>query len=122
MATLKNSWLRASIALMVLLFGVFMVVKAMGGNEKNSTESNPKNIPSVIMVNWEFTPNVSSDPLEPENYIESSTSHCSGTKEVCGIKAPADANGYPVITPGSGLATRIQNKDKTGGDVFLKGT
>lgn len=120
MATLKNNWLRAGVAMIVLLFGAFFIVHAMGNNEQNKTKTTPENT-TLLMTNWEFTPNVSNDPLEPENYSESSTSHCTGTKEICGIKAPADANGFPVITPGSGLATRIQNKDKSGGDVFLKG-
>lgn len=120
MKILKNNWLRASLSAIVLLFGVFFIVQAMGNSEPNHAKATPENN-TLLMTNWVFTPNVSSNPLDPENYEEASTSHCTGTKEVCGIKAPTDANGYPVITPGSDLATRIQNKDASKGDVFLKG-
>ncbi|WP_437918760.1 hypothetical protein [Sphingobacterium sp. LRF_L2] len=87
-----------------------------------SGEDVKENTPKATLAdqNWVFTQAVSSDPMNPENYAEGSTTHCTGVLNLCGIKAPADENGNPIIEPNSPLAQRIQNKDTSQGDVFLR--
>jgi len=112
MKTLKSK-LIAGVSALTLLLGSYFVSDAMAKEKEVKT-------PVVsTSLDWEFSPNVSADPLNPENYNPSSTSHCTGSSQVCGIKAPADAEGRPIIEENSPLAQRIQNKDTSQGDVFL---
>ncbi|WP_293928041.1 hypothetical protein [Sphingobacterium sp. UBA6320] len=113
MKTLKSK-IVAGISALVLLFGAFYIVEAM---DRNDLEV--KNNVTLVSVNWEFTPTTSNDPLNPENYTASSTAHCQGASQLCGIQAPSDENGLPIIEENSPLAQRIQNKDTSQGDVFL---
>jgi hypothetical protein len=70
------------------------------------------------LLEWQY--DGSGDVLAPENYVQIETSPaCEGTASICTIMAPDNGNGAPDISD-TGLQTRITNKDKTGGDVFLK--
>ena len=111
MKSIKINRLISSLAAVLLIFGAFFIVKAMEDKSENQFES-------FEMLDWEFTQNVSSDPLNPENYTEGTTSHCDGSEQLCGIRAPDNGSGDPHISPA--LAQRIQSNDLTNQDVFLK--
>ncbi|MGO3305457.1 MAG: hypothetical protein ACTILG_02130 [Sphingobacterium sp.] len=80
MAPLKNNGLRACIALMVLLFGAFMVVKAMDNKEEKATK--------VANQTWHY---VSGDPKLASSYSSAPVAECGTDNEViCEILAPAN--------------------------------
>jgi len=67
---------------------------------------------------WQY--NGSGSVTDPASYTElPGDPSCGTTGNICAIMAPEDTNnpGEPLID--SGLSTRITNKDKSDGDVFL---
>ncbi len=65
---------------------------------------------------WRY---VSGSETNPNNYVVGNPG-CSGSDNICKILARQDPSnpGHPQISPA--LATRIQNRDVSQGDVFLK--
>lgn len=66
---------------------------------------------------WQYDMGLVTDPA---SYVELPGGPSCGTSgNICAIQAPEDPNnpGEPLID--SGLSSRISNKDKTDGDVFL---
>lgn len=96
MKALQNNWLRAGITLMVLVFGVFFIVKAV---EKKS-EPTPQ--AEVLNTHWfEFMGGSSDDPTDESQYRlldpNEPLPNCPTGSEVCVINAPLGANDEPII-------------------------
>ncbi|AIM35488.1 hypothetical protein KO02_01540 [Sphingobacterium sp. ML3W] len=90
MGTLKNNGLRACLALFILLFGIFVVVKAM--EKKENVTSN-----SLIDPSWYYT---SGDPTLPSSYSSTPNPNCgNGVVVICEIQAPANTAdpSHPVL-------------------------
>lgn len=88
MKALTNNWLRAGLTLMILVFGVFFIVKAVDKKEK------PVNDP--VMETWYFngaTNPANDDELDASQYSLEDSEPCGGLIEtVCMIEAPASDN------------------------------
>ncbi len=92
MVTLKNNGLRACIALMVILFGVFVAVKAM--ERKEEVKAEPK---SLVNQTWYFNGTSSDDPTDESLYVTTPPSDGCITpyQKICEVQAPDDGNGHP---------------------------
>jgi len=90
MATLKNSWLRASIALIALLFGVFMVVKAMEKETVKADTTAPAS--TTYFYNGPAT-NPASNVMNPDHWdlAQDEDFSCGATSNIpCSLEVPAD--------------------------------
>lgn len=99
MATLKNNGLRACLALMVLLFGVFMAVNAM--NKSESVEDNIVKAPTTYFYNGPAI-NLSSNVMNASNW---STSQATGLS--CGYptEIPCSLN----VPEGKSISTHLSD-------------
>jgi hypothetical protein len=91
MATLKTSWLRASVLFGILVFGLFFAVKAL---EVETTTSQTQD--------WFIYtgPNQSLGEIEnPDNYqLADEQPPCEDGTELCSIAAANDGNDRPVLS------------------------
>ncbi|KGE13526.1 hypothetical protein [Sphingobacterium deserti] len=91
MATIKTSWLRASILFSILVFGVFFAVKAL---EVAASESQTQN--------WFIYTGADQSLGEienPDNYqLADEQPPCEGGTELCSIAAANDGNDRPVLS------------------------
>lgn len=89
MATIKNNWLRAGIAFIVLLFGFFIVVKAMEkGDVKADTEK--ASATTTYFYNGPSS-NLNSDIMEPSFWgpSQSSSFTCGHSTNIpCSLEVP----------------------------------
>lgn len=80
MGILKNNALRACLALMVLVFGFFIVVKAMDNKEEKITK--------VVNQTWHYE---NGDPELASSYSDEPVAECGTSDDViCEILAPVD--------------------------------
>lgn len=109
MATLKNNGLRACIALMVLLFGVFMVVKATDNKEERVGETSSK---KLVNVTWYFTGSASDDPELASNYslTQDPNKLCDSDNPevICQIQAPNNGGQPNMSAPVAGTTVQLQ--------------
>jgi hypothetical protein len=67
---------------------------------------------------WQYE---SGSVTSPSSYTElSGTPSCAGNHNICAVEAPANPSDPTEPTLSSALQTRIENKDTSDGDVFLK--
>jgi len=93
MATLKNNRIRTGIALFLLLFGAFFIVKAM---DKKEVKEN------TLVNQWfQFTGTSTDSPTDQTKYelIEEGAPlpECNPGDQVCVLNAEVGANNKPVI-------------------------
>jgi len=104
MGTLKINGLRACLALMVLIFGVFMVVKAMEKKENTPIDNLVK---KVEVQTWYYQSNSTSASAinNPENYAltKPAGANCGTGPVVCSIKDEADPSNsdQPALSHGN---------------------
>ncbi|MDR2269523.1 MAG: hypothetical protein LBF27_01345 [Sphingobacterium sp.] len=105
----KKSKFIAGITALILLFGVFFMVRAM---EKSNLSNK-----DVLTEEWfDYTgPSQDRDDIQnPDNYtLHSGTPACSSGTKLCSLKAPNDGNGQPVLT--SSFVTQVMSAISTGG-------
>ncbi|WP_157970338.1 hypothetical protein [Albibacterium indicum] len=114
MKALTNNWLRAGITLMILVFGVFFIVKAMEKKEKPVPQT------EVLNTGWfEFMGGSGDDPTDESQYRlldpNEPLPNCPGGGEVCAINAPLDSSGQPIIDQDleEEIELATQKKEKT---------
>jgi len=67
---------------------------------------------------WQYE---SGSVTSPSSYTElSGTPTCAGTHNICAVQAPANPSAPTQPTLSADLQSRIENKDTSAGDVFLK--
>lgn len=86
MKNLKNKRWLAGMAMILFVFGIFFIVKAVEKKERIN--------PSVEIVDsesWYFTGTSNDDITKAENYSSTASAECGGLAQtICEIKAPAD--------------------------------
>lgn len=93
MSILKNYWLRAGLAVLTLVLGVFVVVGAMEREEAVETEK------TLVNQTWHYE---SGNPTSATSYSSTPVADCdTGEEVICAILAPADPSdpSQPLMSP-----------------------
>lgn len=109
MATLKNNWLRAGLAMIILFLGAFFVVKAMDNKKENVRETSSK---KLVNVTWYFTGSADDNPELASNYslTQDPNKSCdsSNPEVICEIQAPNNGGQPDMNAPVAGTTVQLQ--------------